>query len=75
MSLHLLKENADFPEYLNEKAVKEDFPFTYPPVSHPSTILLIGQTKNLGSVDREKSTKLTITLTTFFKKQRKAVNI
>jgi hypothetical protein len=66
-----LREGSDFPEYANEKATREEFPFTYPPVQHPSTILLVGQPK----LDRERSTKLTITLTTFFKKQRKVVAI
>ena len=71
LSVHLLKEGSDLPEYANEKVAKEDFPFTYPPVHHPSTVLLVGQPK----MEKEKSTKLTIKLTTFLKKEKKTVAI
>lgn len=42
VSLHLLREDMSVPEYDNTKYTKQDFPSHYPPVNHPSTILLIG---------------------------------
>lgn len=70
LSLHLLKEGADLPEYANEKVERCEFPFTYPPVWHPSTILLLGQPSRA-----ESSTRLKITLTTLFKQQKRLLSV
>lgn len=43
ISIHLLREGTAFPEFANEKARKEDFPFSYPTIAHPSTILVVGR--------------------------------
>lgn len=40
--MHLLSEDIKGPEYKNLKFAKGDFPFKYPSVNHPKTILLIG---------------------------------
>jgi hypothetical protein len=42
ISVHLLSEDIKGPEYKNLKFAKGDFPFKYPSVNHPKTILLIG---------------------------------
>lgn len=42
ISLHLLREDIKYPDYANTKYEENDFPFKYPKVNHPSTILLIG---------------------------------
>jgi hypothetical protein len=45
ISLHLLREDIKFPDYPNLPYKEGDYPFAYPPVSHPGTILLIGVEK------------------------------
>ena len=42
LSVHLLREDIQFPDYSNMKCKEGDFPFKYPCITHPSTILLIG---------------------------------
>lgn len=42
VSAHLLREDMKLPEYGNLQSTNKDFPWQYPPVSHPSTIMLIG---------------------------------
>jgi hypothetical protein len=43
ISTHLLREDIKLPEYRNIEFKAKDFTWVYPHVSHPSTILLIGQ--------------------------------
>ena len=42
ISFHLLREDTTFPDYGNLSYKLGDYPFKYPTVEHPSTILLIG---------------------------------
>lgn len=42
VSAHLLREDMRFPDYSNLECRQEDYPFQFPRVCHPSTILLIG---------------------------------
>lgn len=45
VSLHLLREDMSIPEYANVPAKQQDFPFEYPSVNHPSTLMLLGSSK------------------------------
>ena len=40
LSIHLLREDINFPDYSNVKYNEGDFPFKYPCINHPSTILV-----------------------------------
>jgi hypothetical protein len=68
-SVHLLREGTSFPEFSNEFNKESEFPFTYPGVNHPGTILLIGKSNSLD--EKDSITKLTLGLTTNFKEQKK----
>lgn len=47
VSLHILREDMRLNEYSNLFTKPGDFPFNYPPVTHPSTILLIGSDEKI----------------------------
>jgi hypothetical protein len=53
VSLHLLREDMKFPEYSNLPATQQDFPFGYPLVSHPSTLVLVGCSGKITSADTQ----------------------
>lgn len=71
LSVHLLREGVKFPEYANEKGSSKDFPFTYPSLAHPGTLLLMGQ----YSLNNKEAARLRITLTTNYNTHKKEMNV
>jgi hypothetical protein len=67
LSVHLLREGVKYPEYANEKADPEDFPFNYPSLTHPSTLIMMGK----PDMSKEEAAKLRLTLTTNYVSQKK----
>ena len=67
LSVHLLREGVQFPEYANEKASPSDFPFQYPTLSHPGTLLVMGR----SGLKKDEDSKLRLTLTTNYSTQKK----
>ena len=88
VSLHLLREDIEFPDYSNMRYQEGDFPFKYPSITHPSTILLIGAStipeglvENLGEWRKNGSLKnysfsnFGLALVTDFKKKTREVSL
>lgn len=67
LSVHLLREGVKYPEYASEKASPEDFPFGYPSLSHPGTLVVMGK----PDMSKDEASKLRLTLTTNYKNQKK----
>ena len=68
ISVHLLREGVPFPEFSNEKeSAAGDFPFLYPTLSHPGTLMVV------GGREAEEQTKLTLALLTDYKAERKEI--
>lgn len=70
-SLHLLREGVKYPEFANEKAEEGNFPFTYPSLKHPGTLLVMGK----SDLSKETAAKLRLTLTTNYTTEKKELNI
>jgi hypothetical protein len=77
-----------FPDYLNLNCKPTDFPFAYPPVSHPSTILLLGSSnvpenfvsklaewKKDGSINNMNFTQMGFKFMTDYKKKAREKGI
>lgn len=72
LSAHLLREGTPVPEYANEPPTP-DFPFAYPSVAHPGTLLLLGRSDwkaHMGDCSR-----LTVSLLTDYEAGRRVLSV
>ena len=86
--MHLLSEDVKGSEYKNMKYGVGDFPFKYPSVNHPKTILLIGspdipdnimnklpEWKKDGNINKLNYSQMGFKLTTDYKNKTKDITL